>query len=348
MPAATARRKLTSSALLALLIFWLGGTGYSAIEKWNLLDSMYMTIITVTTIGFSEVRPLSPPGRVFTIFIAIFGVGNMFYLMGQLAQGMVEGSLKRVMGRSTLEKQIKALKDHYIICGYGRIGRIIAQELAAEKVPLVVIESNPATLELIAADGFLYIAGEATEDENLTRAGINRAGGLVAVVSSDADNVFIVLTARAMREDLFILSRATEENTVKKLERAGADKVVSPYQIGARKMAQAILRPAIADFLESTTTHPDDGLDLAMEEIMVTSQSKLKDISLLESNIRRDLDLIIIAIKKADNDMIFNPAASTKIQVGDTLIAVGRRDNMNLLEKILGADAVGPTSREPA
>jgi len=345
MPINRARRNLTYSALLALLILWWGATGYAAIEGWSLLDSMYMTIITVTTIGFGEIRPLSPLGRVFTIFIAVFGVGNMLYLMGMLTQGMVEGSLRRVMGRSKLEKQIKSMKDHYIICGYGRIGRVIARELAAKKVPLVLIENNPEIIEKIDSDGHLYISGEAIDDENLLLAGINRAKGLVAVVSSDADNVFIVLTARAMNENLFILSRATNENSVNKLERAGADKVVSPYQIGARKMAQTILRPAIADFIESTV-HAGEGMKLAMEEILVTPHSKLQDISLLDSNIRRDLDLIVIAIKKSDQEMIFNPAASTRIQVGDTLIAVGQRDNMDRLGKILGADTVVPSPRE--
>ncbi|MBW1708376.1 MAG: potassium channel protein [Deltaproteobacteria bacterium] len=344
----SSRRNLIVSICLSLLILLCGTIGYTLIEGWPPLDALYMTIITVATIGYGEIRPLSPLGRVFTIFIILFGVGNVAYLVGQLTRTMVETSLRRIMGRRKLERQIKAIKDHYIICGYGRIGRVIAKEIAAKNLPLVIIENNHEVIEQIDQSGYLYIIGEAVDDEKLIAAGIERARGLVSVVNSDADNVYIVLTARAMNENLYIVTRAGHEKSVSKLKRAGADKVVSPYQIGARNMAQTLLRPAVSDFIESTV-HGQGDLDLAMEEILVTSQSELKDITLKDSNIRQGLDLIVIAIKTAEGKMIFNPWANARFQVGDTLIAVGERGNMNRLAKMLGADSLTryPTRKAP-
>jgi len=293
--ATTSRRRLFVSLILALVLLVAGTAGYVLIEGWDVDDALYMTIITVATVGYGEVRNLTPAGRIFTIFVIIFGVGNVAYLVGQFSRAMIEGSLERIMGRRKLEKQISQLRDHYVICGYGRIGRSIVRELAAHRVPVVIIESNPAMIQRIEEEGHLYVAGEATDDLNLLAAGIKQARGLVSVVSSDADNVFIVLTARSMREELFIVTRASEDRSVAKLERAGADKVISPYNIGARKMAQAILRPNVEDFIE-TTVHGHRGLGLAMEEILVTPHSRLKNVTLRDSNIRRDLDLMIIAI----------------------------------------------------
>jgi voltage-gated potassium channel len=189
----------------------------------------------------------------------------------------------------------------------------------------------------------LYIEGDASDEDFLVAAGISRAAGLISAVSSDADNLYIVLTARGLNTDLFILSRASQEKVIRKLKGAGADRVFSPYLIGARKMAQALLRPAVSDFVESTVHGVEgDGVHLAMEEILVTPASTIQDVSLLESNIRRDLDLIVIAIKPADGDMVFNPAADARIRVGDTLIAVGLKENMDELVKLLGADSSRP------
>lgn len=308
------RQNIVISAFVGVLIIITGTFGYTLIEDWGWLESFYMTVITVATIGYGEVKPFHPVGQVFTIFIIIFGVGNAAYLIGQLTKVMVEGSLQTILGRRKLEKQIKTLKDHFILCGYGRIGRMIAQEITAANLPLVVVENIPEVVEQVDKDGVLCIQGDASDEENLLAAGIEKARGIIAAVSSDADNVYIVLTARTMNPDLFILSRASEEKSIKKLQRAGADQVISPYLIGARKMAQAILRPAVADFIE-TMVHGGDGMNLAMEEILVTPETKLKDITLLKSNIRRDLDIIIIAIKKAAGGMMFNPSAQTGFQV---------------------------------
>jgi voltage-gated potassium channel len=326
-----------------LIIIMIGTLGYVIIERWSILESLYMTVITLSTIGFGEVKPMTDVGRLFTLFIIIFGVGNAAYLIGQMTRVLVEGSLQNVIGRRKVEHQIKKLSNHYILCGHGRIGRLIANEIESRHLPLVVIEANPEEIEDMAQNGRLCVRGDASEEENLIKAGITRAAGLIAAVQTDADNLFIILTARSLKEDLYVLSRANEEKSIKKLLGAGADEVISPYLIGARKMAQSLLRPTVSDFIE-TTVHGGSGINLAMEEILVTPDSRLKDVTLLDSNIRRDLDLIIIAIKTAAGDMIFNPAATQKIQVGDTLIAVGQRQNMERLEQILGAEtSLAPT-----
>ena len=333
----TESRNVIISALLGVIIVLTGVVGYWVIEGWSPLEALYMTIITVATIGYGEVRPLTAAGRVFTLFIIVFGVGNTAYLVGQLTKAMVEGSIQKTLGRRKLETQIRKIKDHYVLCGYGRIGRMIAREITAGGQPVVVIESDPLVLEQLERDGRLYIKGDASDEEFLEQAGIKRAVGLISVVSSDADNLYIVLTARGLNPDLFILSRVGEDRSMRKLKEAGADQVISPYRIGASKMAQAILRPAVADFLDTTAMK---GMDFAMEEILVTEESRLKDVTLLESNIRRDLDLIVIAIKTTDGDMLFNPSAQARISVGDTLIAVGRREKMDQLVRLLGADRI--------
>ncbi|MEW6267442.1 MAG: potassium channel protein [Thermodesulfobacteriota bacterium] len=332
-------RRLLISALVGLVIIAVGTAGYVFLERWNPLDALYMTVITLSTIGFGEVHPLSPAGRTFTLLLVVFGVGNAAYLVGQFTRLLVEGSLRQVLGRRKLEAQIKKLQGHYLVCGYGRIGRLVAQEISARKLPVVVIEKDPEALEQLEKDGRLYVKGEASDEDCLLAAGITSAVGLISAVSSDADNLYVVITARDLNPDLFILTRASEERSFKKLLGAGADQVISPYLLGARKMAQTILRPAVSDFIE-TMVHNAAGLNLAMEEILVTPDSSLKDITLLESNIRRDLDLIVIAIKTAEGRMLFNPSAQALIQVGDTLIAMGQRDNMDRLARILGADTV--------
>lgn len=337
----SSQTKFINVGVLAVLVLAGGTLGYAVIEGWSLLDAFYMTIITVTTIGYGEIRPLSDTGRVFTIFVALFGVGTVAYAVGQFSRLMVEISLREILGRNKLQKKINALRGHYIICGFGRIGRVTAQELRAKGLDVVIVDNNPAVISELDETGFLHIQGEATDDDNLLAAGIERARGIITVVSSDADNVYIVLTARAMNEKLFIVSRASEEKSVAKLKRAGANKVISPYQIGARKMAQTVIRPAISDFIDNTLWG-GSGEQLAMEEMLVTGESRIKDVSLMESNIRRDLDLIVIAIKTAEGRMIFNPSAAATVRVGDTLIAVGLAENMEKLARLLGADRLAP------
>lgn len=320
---------------MAVLVVTGGAVGYMLIEGWDFHDSLFMTLITVTTVGYGEVHPLSRPGKVFSMLLILVGVGTVLYILTMITQWVVEGKLRQVMGRRSLERKIRSLKDHYIICGYGRIGALVADMLREKGVAMVVIDNNDEATRRLEAAGLYYILGSATEDESLLAAGIDRAKGLVATVSSDADNVYITLTAKGMRPDLLIIARATEPGSERKLKRAGADKVVSPYFIGARRIAQTVIRPSVADFVD-LTFHSSD-LALVMEEVVVGSRNDLVGVSLKDSGLRQRLDLIILAIKKADGRMIFNPPADTVIDRADTLIALGPHESMLKLASMLGS-----------
>jgi voltage-gated potassium channel len=316
----------------------LGGTlGYHLIEGWTLLDSFYMTAITVTTVGFGETNPLGPAGRVFTVLLMFTGMGTVFYVITMLTQIVVEGKLRQVLGRKTLERHIRSLKDHYIICGYGRIGHMVADMLREQSLPLVVVEQNPKAIKRLEEDNIYYVEGSATEEETLFHAGIERAKGLVATVSSDADNVYIVLTAKGIRPDLFVIARSTEPGSEIKVKRAGADKVVSPYFIGARRIAQTVLRPSVADFVELTYHSTDKSL--RMEELKIGPATEINGVALKDSGIRAKFDLIILAVRRGDGHMIFNPAADTIISEGDTLVAMGTHESLVGLGEML--DSLG-------
>jgi voltage-gated potassium channel len=331
----TKTRNLIFAAVMLALVVSMGTAGYMILEKWNLLDSLYMTVITLTTVGFSEVNPVSDHGRILTMTILVSGLGVVGYLVGTLTQIVVEGQLLRIMGRKKLERQIEKLKDHIIICGYGRVGRIICEEIYRSKpTPLVVIDRDSTVTAKIEDDGHLYLLGDATEEQFLLKAGIRTAKGLATALDSEADNVYITLTAKGLNPSLFIIARAGRIGSEKKLLQAGANHVVSPHQIGGYRMAQALLRPNVAEFIDFATHDPGTGM--GMEEIRVGANSKLADVALVDSGIRKELDLIIVAIKKADGTMLFNPASHTTIQIGDTLIALGQRSSLIKLEQLLG------------
>jgi voltage-gated potassium channel len=301
------------------------------IEDWNFLDSIYMTIITLSTVGYGEVRNIGPAGRIFTIFLILFGVSIMAYIIGLVIEILVESEIRSIFGRRKLSKKIKSLKNHYIICGYGRIGRIICKELIRKSIPLLVIEKDEQVRRILERDELLYLDADATEEEVLVEAGIEKAKGLVAVVSSDPQNVYISLTARGLNPLLYILSRAEDEATERKLIRAGANEVMLPYRLGGRRMAQAILRPTVSDFIESTIH--DHSFELNIEEIMVGKDSQLNGLTLVDSGIRQEMDIIIIGIKQKDGKMLFNPSSQTKIQTADILIAMGRNNDLEKLRK---------------
>lgn len=319
-------------SIITLILLISGGTlGYSLIEGWPIFESLYMTTITLATVGYSEVHQLSHQGQIFTILLIIFGVGFIAYTLTSSIQFVVEGQLRQLLGRKKLQNKINKLNDHYVICGYGRIGRQICKQLAEKPIPFIVIDEDPAAITRVEDDNFLHLAGDATEDETLIQAGIGRAKGLITAVTSDAANVFIVLSARGINPELYILARASSESAEKKLLSAGANKVVSPYYMGANRMAQAILRPSVVDFLEIAIGH--DNLELQLEEIPVVSSSSLVGRPLAETGIRRDLGLIIIGIK-VNNEMTFNPSAETVIKAGHTLIALGEQPEIKKLELI--------------
>jgi voltage-gated potassium channel len=284
-------------------------------------------------VGYGEVHEVSQPGRVFTVILIVLGVGFFLYVVGNIIQFLVEGRMRIILGRRKLDKQISEEKDHYIICGYGRIGRVLCRYLRQRNLDVVVIEKDRERISILDEDQVLYVVGEATNEANLVRAGIDRAKGLVTALGTDAENVFLLLTARQLNPDLYVVARASQNVTKKTLTAAGANMVVSPYDVGARRMAHAILRPSVIDFLE--LAFADESTDINIEEIPVSASTKLINRTLKDSGIRQDFNLIILATKKSDGSMLFNPTAESKIAADDTLIAVGEQKNLAKLEKIL-------------
>jgi voltage-gated potassium channel len=325
-------RHLRYSLLILFLAIGLGTSGYVVLEGWGILDSLYMTVITLATVGYKEVHDLSTNGKIFTISLIVFGVGTITYAFGSLLQLMVEGQILRILGRRKLEKRINRMEGHYIICGYGRIGTLISQEFQSRPVPFVVVERDQATCERLAREGILFVQGDATDDDTLVQAGIQRAKGLITAVTSESANVYITLTARGLNPDLFILARSVEEGSEIKLKRAGATKVISPYRIGANRMAWAVLRPSVVDFIDIAVG--SESFELQLEEIRVAPTSDLVDKSLVTSGIRRAWGIMIIAIKKSSGAMLFNPESATVIEAEDILITLGEPPAIRKLEQV--------------
>lgn len=326
-------KQLKLSLFVLLLVVSFGTIGFIWIEGWNILDAFYMTVITLGTVGFKEVHDLTDYGKMFTVVLIVFGVSFLGYLVGKIAQIMFEGQFQRFLGRQKVERMIESMHGHYIICGYGRIGSLICKEFSAEKVDFVVIESHQDVIAKLEAESYPYLRGNATEDETLLKAGIKRAKGLISVVTSDTENVYITLTARGLNQDLYILARSGDPGSELKLQRAGANKVVSPYKIGGSRMAQAILKPNVVDFIEIATGR--DHYDLQMEEILIPDPSLFAGRNLLDAGFRRDTGVIIIGIKKKAGEMVFNPDSASVIEGGDTLIVLGQAAAVAKLENMV-------------
>ena len=288
-----------------------------------------MTVITISTVGFKEVNQVGETGRIFTILLVFSGVGFSLYVAAAVVQFMVEGRIRIIMGRRRLDKKIDRLKNHYIVCGYGRIGRVLCRHLKKADIEVAVIEKSSERISAMDEDDILYIADDATDENNLLKAGIKRARGLVAVLATDTDNVFLVLTARQLAPQLFIMARASQRNAIIKLRAAGANMVESPYVMGAMSMANRIIRPTVTSFLDLAFAQRHK--DIQMEEIPVSSTSELVNIELKDSGIRQKYNLIIIAIKKPDGSMQFNPSFDAVIKPNDTVIAVGEAASLQKL-----------------
>ncbi|PIP36764.1 MAG: potassium channel protein [Desulfobacterales bacterium CG07_land_8_20_14_0_80_52_14] len=326
-------RHLLWSLVFGAFIIFSGTCAYMFMEGWDFMDSLFMTVTTLSTVGYGEVRKLTNSGRAISMVLIFVGVGYFFYVAGAVIQFMMEGQIRNILGRRRLEKKIERLKSHYIVCGYGRIGRILVRNILRRPLDVVVIEKDKNLLPVLEQDSILYISGDASEEANLIKAGIGTARGLVAVLSSDADNVFLVLTARQLNPDLFILARATADASKAKLEAAGADIVESPYDIGAVAMAHRVVRPTVSGFLDLALAYK--GTDIQMEEIPVSPDSELVNVMLKDSGIRQKYDLIIIAVKDSAGNMRFNPSFETTLCAGDTVIAIGGEKNLRLLGKAL-------------
>ena len=295
---------------MATLLF--GTVGYHAVEGMPLFEAFYMTVITISTVGFNEIQPLSIYGRLITILIISTGIAIGAYTIGTLLRLFIEGELSKTFGRRKLDKNISVLKGHFIICGYGRIGTIICEELSAENITFVIIERDPSRNEDLESKGYMYINMDATSEEALLKAGILNAAGIVTAVQSDANNVFITLTAKTLQPDIFVLSRASDVKNEAKMIKAGASRVVSPYLLGGRRMAEMLKRPTVVDFIDIAMTNSH--LGLRMEEARVGDESNLIGKNLIDSQLRQDFGVIIVAIKRDSGKMVFNPMPSEKLE----------------------------------
>jgi voltage-gated potassium channel len=311
------------SALAGVVAF--GTVGFTLIEGWSLADSLYMTVMTVTTVGYGPPLPLSPRGRDFSIFFMVLGVGTAGYLLSTAVQSLVRSEILAAYGERRRQREMSKLRGHYIICGAGRVGRRIVHEMRRAGAPFIVVESNALLAAELGLPDAQLLVRDATLDESLVAAGVERAAGLASCLPDDADNLYVVLTARTLNPSLHIVSRAVEESAEPKLVRAGASRVIAPTIIGSHRMAQALLKPAVADFMDSVTA---DTLDLAFEQVEVAQGSALDGLKLKETDIRARLDVVVAAIRRQGGEMIFNPSGETQIRAGDMLIGIGRAEAM--------------------
>jgi voltage-gated potassium channel len=325
-------RRLAVMLLVPVLFIVTGTLGYHFIEGLSLFHSLYFTIITLTTIGYGDIVPQSDGGRLFTIFLALGGIFMLFYVATEAVRMTIGGEVQKALGRRRMEQSLSQLKNHLIVCGFGRMGRLVCKEFATEELPFVVIEREARLLDNFPYAAGIPLVGDATSDEVLRHAGVERARGLVAVLRSDADNLFITMSARLLNDKLFIVARAEGELAEKKLLRAGASRVVSPYTIGGNRMAQAVLRPAVVDFIELATR--TEYMDLQIEETQIAPGSRLAGKSLQECKVRQELGVIIVAIKKAQGHMVFNPPGDAIMEPGDLLITLGNRQQLDQLERL--------------
>jgi len=325
-------KKLKIALGALVIVIGIGTLGYSLIEGWDILDSLYMSVITISTVGFKEAYPLSLTGKVFTLFFIIFGVGTTLFAVGAGAQFMLEGQLRSILGRRKMSKKIQELKDHYIICGYGKVGQQIYNEFSSRQVLCTVVEKDPQTVEKAIKDGVLVVQGDSTEDSVLEEAGIKRAKGLISAVASEADNVFISLSARELNPDIFIVARAETAEAEKKLLRAGANRAVSPHTLGGTRMAMAALRPHLVDFMKVAISA--EGKDIRIEELEVKEGSSVSNLTLKECELRQKVGVIVLGIHKKEGQMLFTPFPDSKIEPGDILIAFGKREDLERLEKL--------------
>jgi voltage-gated potassium channel len=326
-------RRLLPILLVLLAVLVVGVAGFMSIEHWSFHESLYMVVITLLTIGFQEVHPLSGQGRIFTMIIAIVGAGTAIYAAGKAAEIIIEGEIYGYRMRRRMDQHIQDLKNHYIIAGFGRVGHQVAEDFHDAGLSYVVIDTKPETVNELQPKGVPHIVGDPTLDEVLEEAGILRAKGLVACSDSDVSNVYVTLSARALNAKLYIVARASQRETEKKLKMAGADRVVSPYFISGRRMAAMVTRPVTSDFLD-TVSHGGE-LEFRLHEISVPAQSSLVDRTIAESQIRTRCGAMVLAIHKAGGTLELQPRANSTIRAGDTLVVIGTTGQIESLIKTM-------------
>jgi len=328
--------RLTRRFLLILLAIAanlvIGTVGFTWIDHYSPFDAFYMTLTTMTTVGYGEIHPLSRAGRIFNSFLIFFGVTTIFIAIGAMTQTIIEMEFGDAIGKRRNKHMIDKLKDHFILCGFGRVGRGAAAELQHAAVPFVVVDSDPERIERAMTEGMLAVNADATRDETLRLAGIDRARGLVAALATDADNLFVLLSAKGLNPRIYAAARAAEEGAEEKMRRAGADAVFAPYALTGHRLAQALLRPHVVQFLDFTQ---DIGEDISIEQVRVSESSEMASKTIRELQIGRDLGVIVLAIRTAGGEMRFNPTGDTRAHAGDHLIVMGRQENLRLLEALV-------------
>ena len=312
----------------------LGGTlGFILIENYDPFNAFYMTLITITTVGYAEIFGLSRAGRIFNSFLIFFGVTTMLLAIGGMTQTVIELELNQFFAKRRIKRMIDKLENHYIVCGYGRVGRGAADELKRSGVPFLVMDRSEDKVERAIKNGMLAVLADANHDENLLDVGILRAKGLIATLSSDADNLFLILSAKALKPGLQVSARIAEEGSEHKMRLAGADYVFAPYDITGNRMAQALLKPHVFQFIDFTTKNMD--LNVGIEQVRVGKSSEFASRTLEQMQLRRELGVIVLAIRKSDGRMVFNPPADAEIEGGDYLVVMGESANLAKLEQML-------------
>ncbi len=333
LPVNLERFRLLKIFMLALMVLSAAGTaGFHYIEHWSWFDSFYMVITTFTTIGYQEVHPLSHAGRVFNSFLIIAGVSIVFVMIGSFTQALLEFELGKFFGKRRMEREVAGLKNHYIICGAGRVGHSVAHELARKPCRFVIVESDEKSVAELDPK-WLVLIGDAASEKTLREAGIASAAGLVAATTTDATNIYIVLTARSINPNLKIIARASEERAEKHLKTAGADVVISPYAAAGHRIAQSFLRPKVLDFLDIATARSGT-FEMIIEEIRVGETSPLAHATVGSSGIHHQFGIMILAIRRYDGETRFNPTARDVINAGDYLIAMGEPAQLAKLETL--------------
>jgi voltage-gated potassium channel len=333
-----ALRNVQFLAVAILALIAIGTAGFHLIEGWSLFDGFYMVVTTFTTIGYQEVHPLSHAGRIFNVFLIVTGVALVFSLIGSLTQVFIESEFQQLFGRRKMEREISRLKDHYIICGAGRVGRSVAHELQRKPAPFLIIEGNEAKAERYREEFPLMMVADATQEAVLKQARIEHAKGLVAATTTDASNTYIVLTARSLNPKLKIIARASEEDAEKHLRTAGADAVVSPYKFAGNRIAHSFLRPNVVFFLHVATVQQET-FGLEIEEIHIDPKSPFAGQTVSSSKNRQELGIIVLAIKHGNEPMQYNPTSQDKIEAGDYLIVMGPPSQLRRMEEIAGVQA---------
>jgi voltage-gated potassium channel len=327
------RRRLIYIAIALLAVIAVGTIGYKVIggEEWSFLDAIYMTVITLSTVGFKEVHELSDTGKVFTIVLVIGGVGVMLYSLANIFQFFIEGQLTDIFERRRMKDNIAKLKGQIIVCGYGQVGQEVALTLRSEGVPFVIVDQSPEAIAEATRDGHLCVQGDATKDDVLTESGIQQARGLVAAVGSDADNIFITLSAKGLKPGLLVVARAFAEESESKLKRAGADRVILPLRLGGKRMAMIALHPLVIDFVE-TTIHSRDR-EFVLEDIKIASDSPVAGMTIKQGQ-EFSGGASILAVRKKGGALLANPPQETRLEQEDEMVVMGTRQQLRTLEQI--------------